>query len=130
VPSELLEFVAAQLQIPPKLFVNYARERATTRREHLVELYHDLGLTQFSEVHYTALRDWLLNGLAATTDQPLPLMTALMDELRKRLVVLPAFSRLEKLVGEVRRAARRQIWQALTNELSTALQRRGAEIIC
>src|SRR5690349_20780277 len=58
-PPELIEFVAVQLKVAPGAFENYSRDRPSTRREHLQELYEHSGFIQFKEEHYQTFKVWL-----------------------------------------------------------------------
>src|ERR1041384_2083743 len=70
--SELLAYVARQLNVSPELFHDYARGRDTTRREHLLELQRDFGFQTFTDLLSSKLADQLLpkRPALAETDAP------------------------------------------------------------
>ena len=120
-PDRLLNLVATQLGISTVAWDIYA-QRDETRREHLLELLsHHLGLEQFGIKHYRAISIWL-ESTALQTTQGIVLVQAAVDELRRRLVVLPSLMVLERLCAEVATRARRRIFAILTADL-TARQR-------
>lgn len=98
--SPMVRFIAHQIDAEPEHLTDYAR-RDETRREHLSELLGALGLGTFGLAEYRALSGWLL-GLARTTDHGLVLVQALISELRKRRVVVPVLTVLERLATAVR----------------------------
>ena len=95
-----------------------------TRREHLLELLPRLGMEQFGIKHYRAISAWL-ESTALQTTQGIVLAQTAVDELRRRLVVLPSLMVLERLCAEVATRAQRKIFAILTADL-TATQRGGS----
>lgn len=77
-PPSLLAYVATQLNISPEIFGEYARDRDTTRREHLLELQRDFGFQSFADMHASKLAEQLLPH-ALRSAKPMPLVTALID---------------------------------------------------
>src|SRR3712207_4089591 len=47
VPAPVLAYIAAQLDLDPAVLQDYARDRDTTRREHLLELQQTFGFRPF-----------------------------------------------------------------------------------
>jgi Domain of unknown function (DUF4158) len=84
--APILNLIAAQLEIPAMAWALYA-ERDETRREHLLELLPRLGMEQFGTSHYRALSAWL-EPTALQTTRGILLVRAVVEELRRRLVVL------------------------------------------
>ena len=119
-PDRLLNLVATQLGISIVAWDLYAR-RDETRREHLLELLSRLGLEQFGIKHYRAISAWL-ESTALQTTQGIVLAQTAVDELRRRLVVLPSLTVIERLCAEVATRAQRKIFALLTADL-TARQR-------
>jgi TnpA family transposase len=122
VPADLLAHVAAQLRLDPGVFADYA-QRDQTRREHLVELQHQLGFRSFSRRDYMELARELL-PLAHSTEDGLALVTALVEACRARRIILPAILTLERLAWGVHRRAQQHVYQVLLGPL-TAAQRRA-----
>jgi len=112
----LLGMVAAQLKLSASIWDIYA-ERDQTRREHLQELIDWLQLSQFDRAHYRAVADWLL-PIALQTTQGMALAQAVVDELRRRHIVLPPVATIERLCAEVSTRAQRQVYRLLTDPLS------------
>ncbi|RAM50960.1 MAG: hypothetical protein C6Y22_13975 [Hapalosiphonaceae cyanobacterium JJU2] len=117
VPHSILSYVAEQLSVKPKFFKNYA-VRDTTRREHLAELQKVLGYDSMSMSHYKRLSKWLMK-LAFNTDKGIALVEALIAEMRRNKIIIPAMSTVERLAWETRRRAQNQFYLSLTKHLTT-----------
>jgi hypothetical protein len=71
---------------------------------------------------------WLLT-LARGTDRGLVLVKALLEELRRRRILAPALSVLDRLASAVRHRARREAYRALTVDLSPGQRVRLDELL-
>lgn len=112
----MLRYLAKQLQINPTALTDYAKERATTRHEHLAEIIRAYGYRRFSET-VDELRSWLLD-VALSTDNGLLLVQTLIERMRACKVIIPSLYTVEKLTWEVRLQARTQVQTQLTSGLS------------
>ncbi len=112
----ILNLVAAQLEIVPAAWDLYA-ERDETRREHLLELLPRLGMEQFGTRHYRWISAWL-EPMALQATRGILLAQAVVEELRRRLVVLPPLDVIERLCAEAATRAQRKVFALLTNDLS------------
>lgn len=121
-PPRLLAYVARQLDVSPELFCEYARDRDTTRREHLLELQRDFSFQAFTDTHASKLAEQLLPN-ALRSPKPMPLLTALMDQMRAERIIVPAFLTVENLAWEILTHAEAVIFDQLTSGL-TVIQRR------
>ncbi|WP_158263832.1 DUF4158 domain-containing protein [Deinococcus arcticus] len=99
-PEEVLASLAEQLRVDPACYAQYA-VREPTRFEHFSDLCQRLGYVELSRHLNHEVRDWLI-PLAVVTDPPFGLMSALMDELRRRRILVPRFTVLERLVHSAR----------------------------
>jgi TnpA family transposase len=115
-PMAMLDFVAGQLSLKSAAFDDYA-QRDQTRRAHLGEIQACQGYRSFSRALYREFAVWLL-PIAFTTEKGPALVATLLDELRARQVICPPLSVVERLCGEVRARAQRQLWRKLTDGLS------------
>ena len=118
---ELLAVVAAQLKLNVAAWEIYD-QREQTRREHLAELQAAFGYQSFTQHHYRAAITWLVQ-LALQTDKGFALGSALVGHLRRQAVLLPAISVLERLSAEALTQANRQLYRALTQDLTAETQR-------
>jgi hypothetical protein len=123
VPPELVRHIAAELGVSAELLLSYPR-RAQTRFEHGWEAANLLGLRAFEGADLSHALD-LAKFAALSTDQGLPIATAIVDGLRDKQIVLPAPARIER-IGVAGRARARKlaadtIVDALTAEQITAL---------
>ena len=115
-PAALCTFVAEQLGIDPVHLGDYA-ERDQTRRAHLIEIQATFEYHTFTRSLYRALSGWLL-PTALATEQGSALVATLLEELRVRHIICPPLPVVERLCGEVRARAQRQLWRQLTDGLT------------
>lgn len=127
-PLNLLEYVAAQLGEDPLVFDYYARERDTTRREHLVEIMRTFGFRPFDAEARRELFGFLL-PVAMGTDRGTALVETALSEMRARAIVSPAITTVEELCWKARREARESVQRKLTNDLSPEMRRRLDELL-
>jgi hypothetical protein len=111
--------VAQQLGVDPAAVGSYAQACPATWRQHLKGIRREFGFQPFTADLLPELSDWLLPQ-ALATDQGLALLTALIEELRRRHIILPALSTLERLGWEVRQKARQITFTHLTTGLTPA----------
>lgn len=121
-PSEVLTTLAEQLRVNPVCYASYA-SRDTTRREHFAELCQRLRYAELSGPLGREIRDWLM-PTAVVTDQPFPLMGALIDELRRRQILIPRLPVLERLVNAARVRADQHAYALLNLPLKDDLASR------
>jgi len=103
--GRVLYIVAGQLGIPVDVWDVYA-ERDATRRSHLLELLPRLTLEQFGTKHYRSTSAWL--EPTALQSRGVVLAQAVVEELRKRLIVLPPMAVIERLCAETMTRAQRK----------------------
>ena len=78
--------VAAQLQVQPALWDEYA-QKDETRREHLTELQHLYGFQPFTSEKYREVAQALI-PLADQTHQAMVLVRSVIDQLRSKQVII------------------------------------------
>src|SRR5215212_7311627 len=118
IPAEALHFVAEQLHIEQKTLAPSAT-RPQTRREQLDGLRVRFGFRMFAPGHGRTLLAWLLPVALATTGAP-AIAQALMEELRRRRVIAPGPSIIERLVAAALVLAERHVAHQLTRGLTPA----------
>jgi hypothetical protein len=118
IPVPALRFVADQLGVAPGSLTAYAA-RAQTRREQLDALRAAFGFAIFALQHKRELLTWLLPVALGTTDA-MAVAEALMDELRRRKILAPGPSVIERLVAAASMLAERHVAHQLTRDLSAA----------
>lgn len=116
VPDFIVHAITKQLEISPLVIQNYGRGRDTTRREHLIKIRNTLEFRTFTLKEYRELARWLL-PIAMKTDKGHLLVEALITEMRKRKIILPAIYAIEHLAWAVRERAHRRIFKQLTRDL-------------
>ena len=115
-PAALLSYLAQQLDVDAAVFTVYAR-RDQTRRTHLVELTRRLGLFGFDRAAFHTMVDWALS-IAPSMRDPEAIAVALVEELRRRHILLPSLATLELMVRTAQRRAEAVVQHALTQGLS------------
>ena len=117
-PVAMLAFVAEQLALDPARFADYA-ERDQTRRAHLAEIQTAFGYRPFTRGRYRELAASLL-PTALATEKGAALVAMALDALRTQRIMVPPLPTIERLCGEVRARAHRQLWRTLTTGLTDA----------
>jgi TnpA family transposase len=117
-PEVMVRFVAEQVGADAVAFERYGK-RDQTRREHLAELQRLYGFQTFSAERYRELAAWLLPTALDTGKGPV-LVAELVEEIRRRRIILPSLPVVERLCSEVRNRAERQIWRTLATGLTKA----------
>lgn len=118
IPETALAFVAGQLRIAPDALVDYAA-RHQTRREQLRALRGAFGFRMFAPEHRRELLAWLAPVALGNTDA-VAIAAMLMDELRRRKIIAPGLSVIERLVAAAATLAERQVANQLTRGLLPA----------
>ncbi len=118
IPEPALRFVAEQIHVGADALAAYAVRRQT-RQEQLDDLREAFGFRMYAPGHGREMLAWLLPVALATTNA-LAITTALMDELRRRRIVAPGPSVVERLVAAALIMAERHVAGQLTRNLSPA----------
>jgi hypothetical protein len=113
----VLAFIAQQLGLAATSFADYGC-RDQTRREHLRELEVALGLRTFGLRDYRSLASHALE-VARQTDRGDAIVAALVDEVRRRRIILPSPSVLERIGLSARARARAAAHADLVAGLTT-----------
>jgi len=120
-PAVLTAFVAAQIDALPTAMETYlAAER--NRQRHAVECQERLRLRPFGKHAAAELAD-SLHPQAIERDRLFHLAELVMEECRRRRIVVPTSWRLERICIDLRFRARREIERRLTDDLSPEQRR-------
>ncbi|MGA8550987.1 MAG: DUF4158 domain-containing protein, partial [Stellaceae bacterium] len=114
--AALVSFVAEQIDVRPEAIGDYLASEQN-RRRHAAELQDRLRLGPFGKRAAAELANDL-HSQALENDRLFHLAELVMEECRKRRVVVPAPRRLEHLCIDLRFRARREIEHRLTLGLS------------
>ncbi|MED1515703.1 DUF4158 domain-containing protein, partial [Bacillus paranthracis] len=117
IPDCVVNYIAKQLQINAKEIHIYA-EREQTKHEHLEEIRREYGFQNFTIREYRVVSQVLLQ-YALENGNALHLIQIAIEELKKRKVILPAMTTIERMVWEVRRRAEEKIFRLLNSSLAT-----------
>ena len=118
IPEAALAFVAGQLRVAPGALADYAT-RHQTRREQLSALRAAFGFRMFAPEHKRELLACLLPVALGNTNA-MTIAAALADELRRRKIIAPGASVIERLVAAAATLAERQVADQLTRGLLPA----------
>ena len=113
VPSEVLEFVAAQLEVADPSQVKRYTERAKTGFEHQWEIRQACGLREFAEAG-TEFAGWAAARSWTSGEGPKAIFFDGLAWLRERKILLPGVTTLARLVAKsamTRRAACGASWR-------------------
>ena len=116
IPDQALRFVAGQLGVEPEAIVTYAA-RFQTRYEQLDALRAAFGFADLSPAHRRGVLEWLV-PVALATASPSAIAAALMDEVRRRALIVPGPSIVEQLTAGAAVLADRHVARQLTCSLS------------
>ncbi|WP_243526888.1 Tn3 family transposase [Bacillus pseudomycoides] len=116
IPDCVVNYIAKQLQISAKEIRIYA-EREQTKHEHLEEIRKEYGFQNFTIREYRVVSKVLLR-YALENGNALHLIQITIEELRKRKIILPAMTTIERMVWEVRRRAEEKIFRLLSSSLT------------
>ena len=120
IPEPVSRFVAAQLGLKSDDLVPYAA-REKTRREHLDALRKMYGYKMFSGKCAKKMRKWLdQNAEAAQSSQAL--VRGFVNECRRRQIILPGISVIERHCADALVAAERRIESRITARLDAKMR--------
>ena len=122
IPLNVLHFIAAQLGMRAADLDGYA-VREETRREHLAEIRRIYGYRMFMGRCARDLKVWLENEAEAARSNE-GLARRFVEECRRRQVILPGLSVLERLCAGALVAAERRIETGITAGLDDAMRMR------
>ena len=123
-PPALVRFVATQIDVLPESTIAYSEQN---RRRHAAELQDRLGFRSFGTRPAADLASWLLPH-AIENDRFAHLAGLVVEECRRRRIVIPSPGALERLCIQARYRARREVQRRLTDGL-TAEQRHRLEAL-
>ena len=118
IPETALNFVANQLRVSASALAAY-EARPQTRREQLDGLREGFGFQMYAHGYGREMLAWLLPVALATTNA-VTVAATLMDELRRRKILAPGSSVIERLIAAVLVVAERHVAGQLTRNLSPA----------
>ena len=121
-PPALVHFVAAQIDVLPQSTVGYLASEQN-RRRHAAELQDRLGFRPFGTRPAADLASWLLPH-AIENDRLAHLAGLVVEECRRRRIIIPSPGALERLCVQARYRARREVQRRLTDGLSAEQRHR------
>ena len=127
IPEPALTFIADQLEVSPDDLADYA-VRGPTRYEQLSTLRTVFGFSELSQPDRRELQAWLLPVALATTSGA-EAARLLVDEFRRRRIIVPGVSVAERMAAAALLEAERHVAEQLTGGLTVAQRRALDELL-
>ena len=121
IPEDVSSYLAAQLGLQPEDLLPYA-VRDVTRREHLGALRKIYGYNRFTGKRVKQMKSWL-GQQAEAAESSEGLVRAFVEECRKRKIILPGVSTIERLCADVLVAAERRVDDRIVARLGSRMRR-------
>ena len=118
IPTQVVEFIGSQLDIPVEALLPYAARRQT-RQQHMEALRSIYGYRNYAGQAARRLKVWL-DGQAEGARSNEDLARRLVGECRRTLTVLPATTTVERLCADALVAAERRVEERIASRLDTA----------
>ena len=127
IPEAVSSYIAAQLGLKSEDLLPYA-VRDVTRREHLGALHKIYGYKSFKGKRVKQMKAWLdQQAEAAETSEGL--VRTFGEECRKRKIVLPGITTIERLCADALVAPERRIEDRIVARLDGRMRRRLNELL-
>lgn len=127
IPEAVSNYLAAQLGLKPDDLLLYA-VRDVTRREHLGALRKIHGYKQFTGKRVKQMKSWLAQQ-AEAAESSVGLVRAFVEECRKRKIILPGVTTIERLCADALVAAERRIEDRVVARLESQMRRRLNDLL-
>jgi len=127
IPTEVIDFLAAQLDVADASCVKKYAQREETHREHAGKIQKALKLKDFLQVE-VELAGVVNKRAWVTGDGPKAVFAYAVGWLREHDVLLPGVTTLARLVARERNAATQRLWDTLYAAL-TAQQRAALDAL-
>lgn len=116
IPAEAVQFLAEQLATRPDVLLD-ACNRAATRSEHLDILRRAYGFQEMTQPHRAELLNWV-RGMAIASPKARPLVFSLAEEMRRRRIIIPGVTVLERLVAQALHQAESHLYEGVHGSLT------------
>jgi hypothetical protein len=127
IPTEISDFIAAQLGVKPDDLLPYA-ERENTRHEHLEALRKIYGYEMFKGKRIKQMRAWLdQNAEGAQSSEGL--VRAFVEECRRRQIIMPGITVIERHCADALVSAERRIETRIAARLDSPTRARLDELL-
>jgi TnpA family transposase len=125
VPHNVVQYVAAQLSLPPALWQTYIDGRRPTISDHQTLIRQQYGYRDFSEraVQFSTAR-WLYTRAWLHDEPPSRLFDLLVLRLKERKVLLPGITTLEECINHSRDQVAQRIWKRIARQLTSTQRER------
>ncbi len=117
VPSQVLDYIALQVQVQKELYLDYNSKGRTSRR-HRSEIRAFLGLRRATAVDASALVDWLVREILPIEADVEKLIEIVSQRFQSLQIDPPTPGRIERLVRSARRTYETQFFSLTFGSLS------------
>lgn len=119
VPTNSIQFVAAQLGIDPEQWSEYLSHKHTVYKHQALIRQH-YGYQDFSEstVQFATTR-WLYTRVWLHDEPPSRLFDRLVIRLKERKVLLPGISILVRCINHIRERVSQRVWERINRQLTS-----------
>ncbi len=115
--AALLKIITSRLKLSAEFWQEYISGRATTRREHLSEIYRYLKLTAFNgQIQKECIQHLLPQ--ATMTDRGILLAEALLRHLHQRRIIVPGIDVVERTCAEAMTLGDKAVYTTLNAQLT------------
>ncbi len=122
VPTEVVDYVAAQVGAADASCLKGYLSRRPTRFEHVAEISRAYAYRDFAAAE-NELEHWLDDRVWTTGEGLRALFEGAVGWLRERRVLLPGMTRLSRLVARVREATMQRLWDTVAAMVTPAQAR-------
>lgn len=127
ISEAISRYIAVQLELKAEDLLTYAN-RANTRHEHLGALRKIYGYRSFTGKRVKQMRGWL-DQQAEAAESSEGLVRAFVEECRKRQIILPGITTIEKLCADALVAAERRVEDRIVARLDCKMRRRLNDLL-
>ena len=127
IPEAVSDYIAAQLGLKAEYLLPYAI-RANTRHEHLGALRKIYGYKSFTGKRVKQMKAWL-DQHAEASESSERLVRAFVEECRRRKIILPGVTTIERLCADALVAAERRVEDRIVARLDSRMRRRLNDLL-
>ena len=127
IPEMLSRYIATQLGLEAEDLLTYAARRQT-RQQHLGALRKIYGYKPFTGKRVKQMKAWL-DQQAEAAESSEGLVRAFVEECRRRQIILPGITTIERLCADALVAAERRIEDRIVARLESRMRRRLDDLL-
>lgn len=126
-PAVMLDHIAEQVSVEPDIIADFAR-RNPTRYDQLAGIKARFGFRDLGRPLRAEIMAWLIKEALGIIDGRI-LLDRLLDEMRRRLIVIPGVSVVERMAAEAMHRAETNLIAEIDGRLDANARRRLDELV-